>query len=303
MWLWKVSLFELGVTAIMLGITRSRSAPNLSVRTYSYPSFESFVSRHGDDSWHTWSHISEDKVSYPVRADQATSFTHPILYRKRSALYFRCIVFVLLGIQMALGSLQWVFTTYRWRPQFTHEERSMSVILLLLSWINLILAFIGFRRLQFTFPLNWIVFASAFESLTLLVMCLRLIELDLTWPFMLFGFVVVAYYTLLGIWVPSMLTANLWILIVASIVVVITSGVALFIRLKMHYYVPLSFCLVLFGPWAMYNSQKLFVSHMREAYMTHQYLEAAAKMYTNYAITVWALVYLYHLSDETLENP
>lgn len=287
----------------MIGITRSISAPNLSVRTNSHASFGSFGTGNEEESRYTWSNTSLDSESYTVHADQATSYSRPILFRHRSALHFRFIVLALLGIQIFLGSLQWLVAMYRWRPHLTNAERTMSVILLLLSWGNLLLAFIGFRRLQFTFPLNWIVFASAFESLTLLVMCQRLIELDITWPFIIFGFVILAIYSAMGLWVPGFMTANLWILIVASIVVVVTSIVALLIRLKMHYYVPLSFCLVLFGPWAMYNSQKLFLSHMRETYMTHQYMEAAAKMYANYAITVWAVVYLYNLSDYILESP
>ncbi|EDV33144.1 uncharacterized protein Dana_GF23113 [Drosophila ananassae] len=295
----------------MIGISRSISAPNLSVRTPPHPSFGSpphpsfgsLTEGHEEEARYTFSHISQDSVTFPVNADQATSYTRPIFFRHRSAFQFRCIVFALVGIQMFLGSLQWLVGMYRWRPHLTEPERSMSVILLLLSWINLVLAFIGFRRLQFTFPLNWIVFASAFESLTMLVLCLRLIELDLTWPFILFGIGILAAYTALGIWVPSFMTANLWILIVASIVVVVTSTVALLIRLKMRYYVPLSFCLVVFGPWAMFNSQKLFVVHMREGYMNHQYMEAATKMYTNYAITVGSLVYLYNLSKDILESP
>ncbi|XP_016998528.2 uncharacterized protein [Drosophila takahashii] len=273
----------------MLSVTRSASAPNFSVR-----SLESLCSK---NRYEADSRLYEEEEY----VEQGTSIPKLQPRRQPSACLFRTYVCLLLGIQVTLSSLQWLGSTYRWRPQLSPANRSLSVLLFLLSWLNLTLAFIGFRRLQFTFPLNWIIFGCIFESLTLLVVCLHILELDITWPFVLIGIGVLVVYTLLGLWVPGFLTANLWILILASIVVFVVSTVALCVRLQMCYYVPASVCLVFFGPWAMFNSQKLFLPHQRTGYLPHQYLEAAAKMFINYAFTVSGLVFAHRFSVDALD--
>lgn len=278
----------------MLGITRSVSAPNFREPNDSQQFRESPRSNQYEDV---------DSSSYEEfqMVDEATSYARIYPRRETSRLAFRSYVCLLLGIQVVLASLQWLGATYRWRPSVTSAERSLYFLLLLLSWTNLTLAFIGFRRLQFTFPLNWIVFGCIFESLTLLVMCLRLIEQDITWPFVLIGLGVLVVYTLLGLWVPGFLTGNLWILILVSMIVFVVSGVALGCGLQMRYYVPLSLCVIIFGPWAMYNSQCLFVPRKRIGYLSHQYLEAASKMFINYACTVGGIVFAYRLAAESLD--
>ncbi|XP_017019166.1 uncharacterized protein [Drosophila kikkawai] len=244
---------------------------------------------------------SED-LSFDLHyADATTSFSRIHTRVETSTCAFRSYVLVLLGAQVFLSSLQWLGATYRWRPQVTPGERSLYILLLLLSWTNLTLAFIGFRRLQLSFPINWIIFGCTFESLTLLVMCLRLIEQDITWHFILIGLGVLVVYTALGAWVPAFLTANLWILIIASMIVLVVSAVALGFCLQMRYYVPLSLSVVLFGPWAMYNSQRIFVPKKQDGYMAYQYMEAASKMFINYAFTVGGIVFAYGLSAETLD--
>ncbi|XP_016992253.2 uncharacterized protein LOC108054015 [Drosophila rhopaloa] len=284
----------------MLGVTRSVSAPNLSVRSAgSSCSTSRYVAQ---------SSTAESQLQRPELYDgddsaveEGPSYNQFRSKREQSLWLFRSYVCLLLGIQVTLASLQWLGSTYRWHPQLNPANRSLSVLLLLLSWINLTLAFIGFRRLQFTFPLNWIVFGCIFESLTLLVVCLHILEQDLTMPFVLIGIGVLVIYTLLGLWVPGFLTANLWILILASIVVFVVSSLALGYRLQMRYYVPASFCLVFFGPWAMYNSQKLFLPRQRTGYLPHQYLEAAARMFITFAFTVSGVIFAHRWSADTLD--
>ncbi|XP_043661935.1 uncharacterized protein LOC122625939 [Drosophila teissieri] len=278
----------------MLSVTRSVSAPNFSVRSVgSYSSKSHFED---NPSQHETQFSDRDRF-----VEVATSITHIPTRRNPSTCIFRTYVCLLLVGQVTLASLQWLGSTYRWRPEMSAANRSLSVLLLLLSWINMTLAFVGFRRLQFTFPLNWIVFGCIFESLTLLVVCLHILEQDLTWPFVLIGIGVLVVYTLLGLWVPGFLTANLWILVLASIVVFLVSAVAVGFRLEMRYYVPASVCLVFFGPWAMYNSQKLFLRHKRSGYLAHQYLEASAKMFINYAFTVSGIIFAHRFSVDTLD--
>ncbi|XP_041566554.1 uncharacterized protein LOC108149452 [Drosophila elegans] len=276
----------------MSGITRSVSAPNLSLR--------SVGSSFSENTRYVETESSQAGVEDSV-VEAGTSYNIFQPQRQQSQCLFRSYVCLLLGIQVTLASLQWLGSTYRWRPQLNPANRSLSVLLFLLSWINLTLAFVGFRRLQFTFPLNWIVFGCIFESLTLLVVCLHILEQDLTWPFILIGIGVLVVYTLLGLWVPGFLTANLWILILASMVVFVVSSVALGCRLQMRYYVPASICLVFFGPWAMYNSQKLFLPSRRTGYLAHQYLEASAKMFINFAFTVSGVIFAHRMSVETLD--
>ncbi|XP_016943892.2 uncharacterized protein [Drosophila suzukii] len=283
----------------MLSVTRSVSAPNFSVR--SLGSFGPKTDYEADSSLTDSQVIRTSYVRREEYVERGTSITRIPQRCEPSRCLFRTYVCLLLGIQVTLASLQWLGSTYRWRPQLNPANRSLSVLLLLLSWINLTLAFIGFRRLQFTFPLNWIIFGCIFESLTLLVVCLHILEGDITWPFVLIGIGVLVVYTLLGLWVPGFLTANLWILILASIVVFVISSVALAIRMNMCYYVPTSVCLVIFGPWAMFNSQKLFLPRQRTGYLSHQYLEASAKMFINYAFTVSGIVFAHRFSVDTLD--
>ncbi|XP_039492544.1 uncharacterized protein LOC120452392 [Drosophila santomea] len=276
----------------MLSVTRS--APNFSVRSIgSYSSKSHFEANPSQQ---------ENQFSDRERfVEVATSINHFPTRRKPSTCIFRIYVCLLLVGQVILASLQWLGSTYRWRPELSAANRGLSVLLLLLSWINMTLAFMGFRRLQFTFPLNWIAFGCIFESLTLLVVCLHILEQDLTWPFVLIGMGVLVVYTLLGLWVPGCLTAELWILVLASLVVFLVSIVALGVRLEMRYYVPASVCLVFFGPWAMYNSQKLFLRHKRSGYVAHQYLEASARMFINYACTVSGIIFAHRFSVDTLD--
>ncbi|EDW37288.1 GL26180 [Drosophila persimilis] len=252
------------------------------------------VSPYGD----TEHDIQTETIYLDVDEEKKTILTGA---RGPSLLAFRCYVYVLIFAQVSLASLQWMIVTYAWKPKLYHIERNMNVLLLFLAWLNLTLGFFGFRRLQFTFPLNWIIFGCIFESLTLAVMCFSLCELALTWHFVLAGISVLLIYTLLGLWVPKMLTADLWILIFVSITVLIVSIITLLSGLAMHVYVPLTLCLVIFGPWAMYMSQKLH-SKKRSGFTTHQYLDAAAKVYINYAMTVGCIVMASHMSDYYLEN-
>ncbi|XP_017075283.1 uncharacterized protein LOC108110674 [Drosophila eugracilis] len=281
----------------MLSVTRSASAPNFSVRSVGTCSSKS---RYGvDSSFHDYDLTQRRyEEEYVERGTSAYNFQEG---REPSKCLFRTYVCLLLVLQVTLASLQWLGSTYRWRPQLNPANRSLSALLLLLSWINMTLAFIGFRRLQFTFPLNWIIFGCIFESLTLLVVCLHILEQDITWPFVLIGIGVLVVYTLLGLWVPAILTANLWILILESLLVVVVSTVALSVRLRMQYYVPTSICLVFFGPWVMYNSQKLFLPRQRTSYLSHQYLEAAIRMYITYAFTVSGIVFAHRFSVDQLD--
>ncbi|XP_022220148.1 uncharacterized protein LOC111072527 [Drosophila obscura] len=221
--------------------------------------------------------------------------------RGPSRLAFRCYVYILILAQVGLASTQWMITTYAWKPKLYPIERNMNLLLLFLAWLNLTLGFFGFRRLQFTFPLNWIIFICIFESLTLAVMCLSISDLSLTWPFVVVGIAVLVIYSLLGLWVPKMLTADLWILIFVSITVLIAAIITLASALAMHHYVPLSLCLIIFGPWAMYNSQKVHVKK-RSAFTTHQYLDAAAKVYMNFAMTVGCIAIMSRFSFYYLET-
>ncbi|SPP85762.1 uncharacterized protein LOC117587734 [Drosophila guanche] len=221
--------------------------------------------------------------------------------RGPSRLTFRCYVYMLIIAQVGLASLQWMFATYAWKPKLHPIERNMNLLLLFLAWLNLTLGFFGFRRLQFTFPLNWIIFVCIFESLTLAVMCLSASELTLTWPYLVAAIAVLFIYSLLGLWVPRMLTADLWILIFVSITVLIASIITIAAALAMHHYVPLNLCLIIFGPWAMYNSQKVHVKK-RSGFTTHQYLDAAAKVYINFAMTVGCIAFMSHMSIYYLDG-
>lgn len=217
-----------------------------------------------------------------------------------SRIGFLSNVYVLLIVQMGVSTLQWLVATYRMRLQWSAPERNFTGLLLFLIWLNLTLAFFGFRRLQLTAPINWIVFASIFESLTLLVMCLCTYDLELTWPYIVSGIVVVLIYTPLGLWLPAFLTVNLWILIFLSISVLITSTIALITRLAMHLYVPLTVCQMLFGPWTMYNAFQLHAIP-RESYRRYSFLKPAAQMYIAFGCTVGGLVVVSRIANDAIE--
>ncbi|EDV94038.1 uncharacterized protein LOC6570140 [Drosophila grimshawi] len=239
----------------------------------------------------------EEEEEEPPQEQPSRSILSPTYSR----LAFLANVYVLLGLQVLLSTLQWLGATYRWRPSINPNERSFFVLLLLLTWLNLSLGFIGFRRLQNIYPLNWIVFACMFESLTLLIMCLSMRELDLTWYFIVIGMAVLVIYTPFGLWMPPLLPANLWILIFSSLTVVLISALALITGLAMHCYVPLCVNLMVFGPWTMYNTHKLHAIS-REYITEYSYLHLAAKMYIAYGCTVGALVIVYRITNTAIES-
>ncbi|XP_064547648.1 uncharacterized protein LOC135434855 [Drosophila montana] len=218
-----------------------------------------------------------------------------------SRLAFLSYVYVLLVVQVALSTMQWLLSTYRWRPQLNGPERNFNMLLLLLTWVNLTLAFLGFRRLQLMYPLNWIIFLCMFESLTLLIMFLCVRELDLTWYIIVIGLAVLLIYTPLGLWRPAYLTTNLWILIFLSVTVFVTSTLALLTGLAMHLYLPLTFCVTLFGPWTMYNTFRLH-KISRDIYSRFGYLEQAAKMYIAFGCTVGGLVVVSRIASDSIES-
>ncbi|EDW76121.1 uncharacterized protein Dwil_GK14836 [Drosophila willistoni] len=298
----------------MLGLTRSVSAPDFS-QWYHYKTHghEEELERSSSQS-HGGSQIQKEisfdsprssiALSYQPR-QQATAETQtprlPTGFKSPSFLEFLCYVYLITGIQVLLAVLQWLATTYEWQPKFNSAERILFAVILLLTWSNLSLGFLGFRRLQLKFPLNWIVFVCIFESLTLLIMLLSVRELDLTWPFMIVGVLVFVIYTVLGLWVPSLLSADLWILIFASISVLGVAIIAMSIGLAVRFYIPLSVCMIIFGPWAMYNSQN--VNRVkRMGYCNRSYLVAAVKMYINFACTVGATVLVYRVAVESVED-
>ncbi|XP_051858740.1 uncharacterized protein LOC127565226 [Drosophila albomicans] len=214
---------------------------------------------------------------------------------------FLSYVYVLLGSQVFLSALQWLGSTYRWRPHLNTAERSLYMLLLFLTWLNLSLAFFGFRRLQISHPFNWIVFVCMFESLTLLVMCLCLRELDLAWYFILIAISVILLYTPLGLWIPPKLTANIWILILMAMSVLITTMVSLVSGVCMRFYMLMTACLIFFGPWTTYNAFKLH-SVAEDMTCRFKYLEHAAKMFITYGCTVGGLVIVSRIAIETIES-
>ncbi|XP_017858414.1 PREDICTED: uncharacterized protein LOC108610678 [Drosophila arizonae] len=220
--------------------------------------------------------------------------------RESSRIGFLSNVYVLLIVQVGVSTLQWLVATYRMRLQLSSPERNFTALVLFLIWLNLTLAFFGFRRLQLTAPINWIVFVSIFESLTLLVMCLCTHDMELTWPYIVTSIAVVLIYTPLGLWLPAFLTVNLWILIFLSISVLITSTIALVTRLAMHLYVPLTVCQMLFGPWTMYNAFQLHAIP-RESYRRYSFLKQAAQMYIAFGCTVGGLVVVSHIANDAIE--
>ncbi|XP_030243182.1 uncharacterized protein LOC115563798 [Drosophila navojoa] len=228
---------------------------------------------------------------------ESESYIHK---REVSRIGFLSNVYVLLIVQVCVSTLQWLVATYRIRLQLTSPERNFTALVLFLIWLNLTLAFFGFRRLQLTAPINWIVFVSIFESLTLLVMCLCTHDMELTWPYIVTGIAVVLIYTPLGLWLPAFLTVNLWILIFLSISVLITSTVALVTRLAMHVFVPLTICQMMFGPWTMYNAFQLHAIP-RESYRRYSFLKQAAQMYIAFGCTVGGLVVVSRIANDAIE--
>ncbi|XP_023160672.2 uncharacterized protein LOC111592588 [Drosophila hydei] len=223
-----------------------------------------------------------------------------IFRSKPSRIGYLAQVYVLLIIQVGMSTLQWLVATYRMRVRMSGPERNFHVLVLFLIWLNLTLAFFGFRRLQMTSPINWIVFVCIFESLTLLVMCICTYDMELTWHFIVVSVVILLIYTLLGLWLPAFLTVNLWILVFLSISVLVTSTVALVTSLAMHLYVPLVICLMLFGPWTMYNAFHLH-GDLRDSYWRCSYLRQAAKMFITFGCTVGGLVVVSHIAHESIE--
>ncbi|ALC39956.1 CG16825 [Drosophila busckii] len=297
----------------MLELMRSASAPELYSRSTDAPHSDARSRDYDDELAHA--HYADDSRQYvheplttstSAQTNATTSRTperdlfDEYTFTVPSRLAFLCYVYVLLLIQMMLASLQWMMATYRWRPRLESAERSFYLLLLLLSWLNLSLSFIGFRRLQLTFPLNWIIFVCLFEVLTLFVMCLSIRELDLTWPPLVLALGVLLVYTPLGLWIPPTLTANLWILILMSMTVVVAAVVALGSGLAMRFYVPITVSLIVFGPWAMYNAQKLHRT-ARLGYSRLCYLEAAAQMYVNFGCTVGGLVLVTRLAKQAMD--
>lgn len=232
---------------------------------------------------------------------QSRQSTSKFIIHRPSRIAFLSYVYLLFGCQVFLSTLQFLCSTYRWRPQLNGAERSLYVLLLFLTWLNLTLAFFGFRRLQFSYPFNWIIFVCMFESLTLLVLCLSIRELDLAWYYILIAVTVVLLYTPLGIWIPPKLTANIWILILLGVTVLITTMISLASGLSMHIYVPMTACIILFGPWVTYNAFRLHTI-AQDRYSRFRYLDIAAKMYITYGCTVGGLVMASRIADEAIES-
>ncbi|KAM8715789.1 hypothetical protein ACLKA7_002780 [Drosophila subpalustris] len=203
--------------------------------------------------------------------------------------------------KLFLSSLQFLCSTYRWRPLLNGAERSLYMLLLFLTWLNLTLAFFGFRRLQFSYPFNWIIFVCMFESLTLLVVCFCIRELDLAWYYILIAVTVLLVYIPLGLWIPPKLTPNIWILILLAVSVLITTMVSLASGLSMHIYVPMTACLIFFGPWTTYNACRLHLT-AQDRSSRFRYLEMAAQMYITYGCTVGGLVMVSRIANESIES-
>jgi len=62
--------------------------------------------------------------------EAATSINRFPKRRKLSSCIFRTYVCLLLVIQVILASLQWLGSTYRWKPQLSAANRGLSVLLL-----------------------------------------------------------------------------------------------------------------------------------------------------------------------------
>jgi len=241
---------------------------------------------------------NRDKLQTEQNQDQVKC---KFILHRPSRIAFLSYVYVLLLIQVFLSTLQFMCSTYRWRPLLNGAERSLYMLLLLMTWLNLTMAFFGFRRLQFSYPFNWIVFVCMFESLTLLVVCLCIREVDLGWYYILIAVTVLLIYTPLGLWIPPKMTVNIWILILLAVSVLITAIVSLASGLSMHIYVPLTACIMFFGPWTTYNSFRLHTT-AQDRYSRFRYLELAAKMYITFGCTVGGMVIVSRITNESIES-
>lgn len=213
----------------------------------------------------------------------------PILITLPSRFAFLVYVYFLFGCQVLCSVLQCLLTTYRWRPAMNKFERGFYMMIMLFSWLNLTLSFFGFRRLQISFPYNWIIFSCVFECLTLFAIFLCLLELDLTWPIIAGAVIVHLIYMPLGLWEPKNLPENIWILILVSLSIFITAIIALITNLALHIYVPLTVSMMFFGPWAMYNVQDLHRMAYDE-FARYRYLAYSTKFYITYGFTIVGLV-------------
>lgn len=227
---------------------------------------------------------SRENVSWMQQHRRST-----ILIGLPNRLAFLSYVYFLFGCQVLCSVLQCLLTTYRWRPRMNKYERGFYMLMLLLSYFNLTLGFFGFRRLQVSFPFNWIIFACIFQCLTLFVILLCLLELDLTWPFIAGALVLHLIYMPLGLWEPKNLPENLWILILASFSILISAIITLITNLALHIYIPLTVAMMFFGPWAMYNVREVHRIAFNQ-FERYRYLAFSTKLYTTYGFTIIGLI-------------
>ncbi|KAL7741985.1 hypothetical protein ACLKA6_012188 [Drosophila palustris] len=289
----------------MFSHMRSMSAPELYVRSTDSIT-KNTTNLTGNEATYSLS-SGVGSSTDPRYQDRAQAERSPnnakckFVFHLPSRIAFLSYVYVLLGCQVFLSSLQFLCSTYRWRPLLNGAERSLYMLLLFLTWLNLTLAFFGFRRLQFSYPFNWIIFVCMFESLTLLVVCFCIRELDLAWYYILIAVTVLLVYIPLGLWIPPKLTPNIWILILLAVSVLITTMVSLASGLSMHIYVPMTACLIFFGPWTTYNACRLHLT-AQDRSSRFRYLEMAAQMYIAYGCTVGGLVMVSRIANESIES-
>lgn len=268
------------------------SAPELYAHS---DSRSTFLTMHTEmDSQHQGSFVSEIRETrYDKRKNIGRS---PIIIFKPSRQAFLGYVYVMFGCQVLISSLHWIYFTYHWHPTMNSFERGFYLLLLLLSWLNLTMGFFGFRRLQISFPFNWIIVGCMFEGLTLFVIFLCLLEQDLTWLIICVAMLMQLIYVPLGFWVPDQLPENIWILILMSISIVISSIIALTTDLSLHIYIPMIIIMMLFGPWTIYNVQCL---HMvaNDDFSRFKYLEFGAKMYMTYGCSIAGLIVAIRFAD------
>lgn len=227
---------------------------------------------------------SRESVGWSQRYTRST-----ILIPQPTRFVFLAYVYFLFGCQVLCSVLQCLLTTYRWRPKMNKYERGFCMMMLLLTCLNLTLGFFGFRRLQIIFPFNWIIFACIFECLTLFVILLCLLALDLTWHIIIGAIVLHLIYMPLGLWEPKNLPENLWILILASISILISAIFTLITNLALHIYIPLTVSMMFFGPWVMYNVQDLHRMSF-DQFLRYKYISFSTKMYITYGLTIVGLI-------------
>jgi len=83
--------------------------------------------------------------------------------------------------------------------------------------------------------------------------------------------------------------------------VLITTMLSLASGLSMHIYVPMTACIIFFGPWTTYNAFKLH-ELAQDSYSRYRYLELAAKMYITYGCTVGGLVLVSRIANDSIES-